>query len=279
MNPQQNRPAQGWQQTWYRVIFESNTPAGRAFDVCLLWAVLLSVGVVMIESVQSVSARCGFWLHWLEWFFTLLFSLEYIARLLSVESPRRYASSFFGVVDLLALMPTYLSLLLAGSQYLIVIRILRLLRVFRIFKLGRYVDESQILLRAFRASRPKITVFFLAVITLVTIFGTLMYLLEGGANGFTSIPRSIYWAIVTLTTVGYGDIAPHTVLGQALSSLIMLLGYAILAVPTGIVTVELANLNAPRPAAVLPCPACGQPSREAGAHYCKFCGQAFERRP
>lgn len=276
MNPQQNRPVQGWQQTWYRVIFESNTPAGRVFDVCLLWAVLLSVGVVMIESVQSISASYGLWLHWLEWFFTLLFSLEYIARLLSVESPRRYALSFFGIVDLLALMPTYLSLLLAGSQYLIVIRILRLLRVFRIFKLGRYVDESQILLRAFRASRPKITVFFLAVITLVTIFGTLMYLLEGGDNGFTSIPRSIYWAIVTLTTVGYGDIAPHTVLGQALSSLIMLLGYAILAVPTGIVTVELANLNVPRPAAVPPCPACHRASREPGAHYCKFCGQAFE---
>lgn len=237
----------------------------------LLWAILLSVAVVMLESVASIARDYGPWLRLLEWFFTGLFTLEYLARVLAVRERGRYVTSFFGIVDLLAVIPTYISLVITGSQFLIVIRILRLLRVFRILKLARYVGEAQTLQTALKASRPKITVFLLVVSTIVTIMGTLMYLVEGGTNGFTSIPRSIYWAIVTLTTVGYGDIAPKTILGQALSSLIMITGYAILAVPTGIVTVELANLRNQPLLTQEVCPACGAESREPGNPDCKFC--------
>lgn len=276
--PNQRPTHPGLRLDWYQIIFESDTPAGRAFDLVLLWAILLSVAVVMLESVSEIARQYGPWLKILEWVFTGLFTLEYLARLFAVRSRKRYLTSFFGMVDLLAVIPTYLSLVITGSQFLIVIRILRLLRVFRVLKLVRYVGEAQTLLSALQASRPKITVFLLSVSTLVTIMGTLMYLVEGGTNGFTSIPRSIYWAIVTLTTVGYGDIAPKTVPGQALSSLIMITGYAILAVPTGIVTVELAHLrNQPNQPSftIPPCPACRAATREPDARFCKICGTHF----
>ncbi|PKL77155.1 MAG: ion transporter [Candidatus Melainabacteria bacterium HGW-Melainabacteria-1] len=276
--PELNRPEiSGWRQAWYQVIFESDTPAGRAFDIALLWTILLSVLVVMLESVESLSAQYGPWLRWLEWTFTLLFSVEYLARVYAVRKRWRYIKSFFGIVDLLALIPTYLSLVLAGSQYLLVIRILRLLRVFRVLKLSRYVGEAQFLMTALRASKPKITVFLLAVFTLIMIMGTLMYLVEGPASGFSSIPRSMYWAVVTLTTVGYGDIAPQTVLGQALASVIMIMGYGILAVPTGIVTVELVQLQQQGRPQTEPCQVCSWPTREPAANFCKHCGADFNQ--
>lgn len=253
----------------------------KGFDVALLWLILFSMATVMLESVAKIEIQFGYYLRICEWIFTGLFTIEYIARLLAVRRPFQYAFSFFGIVDLLAVTPTYLSLFLWGGQYLLVIRTLRLLRVFRILKLGRYVSESQALMSALQASRHKITVFMLSVATVVTIMGTLMYLVEGGEHGFTSIPRSIYWAIVTLTTVGYGDIAPTTVLGQALSSLIMIVGYAIIAIPTGIVTVELNNLQAQKNKVKAeatqssPCNRCQRPSRDPDALFCKFCGTAF----
>lgn len=274
----------GWRLIAYEVIFEADTPAGKAFDMLLLVAILLNVLAVILESVVSFRLRFMALFMGIEWAFTLLFTCEYFVRLASVRQPWRYARSFFGVVDLLAILPTYLSLWVSGTHYLIVIRTMRLLRVFRILKLARFVGEAQQLLLALKASREKILVFLSSVLVLVTILGTLMYVIEGGEHGFTSIPRSIYWAIVTLTTVGYGDIAPRTVLGQTLASLIMILGYAILAVPTGIVTVELANLQEPRLGGFGSrrpglCPACEQASWEADAHFCKYCGQAFPALP
>ncbi|MGV3526259.1 MAG: ion transporter [Candidatus Sericytochromatia bacterium] len=274
----------GWRLIAYEVIFEADTPAGKAFDMLLLGAILLNVLAVILESVVSFRLRFMALFMGIEWAFTLLFTCEYLVRLAAVRQPWRYARSFFGVVDLLAIVPTYLSLWVSGTHYLTVIRTMRLLRVFRILKLARFMGEAQQLLLALKASREKILVFLSSVLVLVTILGTLMYVIEGGEHGFTSIPRSIYWAVVTLTTVGYGDIAPRTVLGQSLASLIMILGYAILAVPTGIVTVELANLHEPRLGALRGrgadlCPACGQASWEGDAHFCKYCGQAFPPAP
>jgi len=270
-----------WRQQLYDVIFEADTAWGKGFDVALLWVIILSMAAVMLESVADIEVHFGFYLRVFEWIFTILFTIEYLARLIAVRHPFQYAFSFFGVVDLIAVIPTYLSLFLWGGQYLLVIRTLRLLRVFRILKLGRYVSESQALMLALQASRHKITVFMLSVVTVVTIMGTLMYMVEGGQNGFTSIPRSIYWAIVTLTTVGYGDIAPKTIIGQTLSSFIMIVGYAIIAIPTGIVTVELSNLQEQKNKAEAdarqsdPCSRCHSPSRDPGALFCKFCGTAF----
>lgn len=255
----------------HEIIFEADTPAGKAFDFGVLCCIILSVLAVMLESVTSLRVRYGATLIFIEWAFTILFTLEYVLRLVSVQRPLRYALSFFGVVDLLAIIPTYLSLLVPGSQYLLVIRILRLLRIFRILKLGEYLHEADILTRALRASRYKISVFLLTVFTLVIIIGAVMYVVEGEANGFTDIPTSIYWAIVTLTTVGYGDVAPRTALGQAIASLAMLLGYGILAVPTGIVTIELARANRPR-VTTQACPACSAQGHDDDAVYCKYCG-------
>lgn len=261
-----------WRARLHRIIFEADTPAGKAFDVVLLWAILLSVGVVLVESMVAVRERFGAVLRAVEWGFTLLFTVEYGLRLISVRKPWRYAISFFGVVDLLAVLPTYVSLFVAGSQSLIVIRALRLLRVFRIFKLRGYVREANVLLVALRMSRPKITVFLGSVLTLVIIMGALMYLIEGEENGFTSIPRGIYWAIVTLTTVGYGDIAPHTVLGQALASVVMIMGYSIIAIPTGIVSVELAQATR-QAVTTRACPSCSHEGHDRDAKYCKYCGE------
>jgi len=257
----------------HEIIFEAETRAGRLFDLALIWLILLSVATVILESVRFIREQYGELLYALEWFFTVLFTLEYLLRLLSVRRPLRYATSFFGVVDLLAIIPTYLSILVPGSQYLLVIRILRLLRVFRLFKLSEYVTEADTLRRALHASRRKISVFLSAVMLLVVIIGALMYVIEGEENGFTSIPVSIYWAIVTLTTVGYGDVSPRTAVGQMLASLVMIIGYGIIAVPTGIVSVELAHAaRAQQEASAQSCPACEAGDHDFDAVYCKYCG-------
>ncbi len=261
----------GWRLRLHEVIFEADTPAGKLFDIVLIVSIALSVATVMLDSVAAVQRRHGDLLTTIEWIFTLLFSVEYLLRLSCVGRPWRYMTSFFGVVDLLAVLPTYLSLLLPGSHYLIVIRVLRVLRIFRVLKLVQYINEAQMLLGALRASRRKIAVFLMAVGTLVIILGSLIYLIEGEANGFTSIPRGIYWAIVTLTTVGYGDISPKTDLGQALAAVAMILGYSIIAVPTGIVTVELAR-GARQGASSQSCSSCSLEGHDEDAVHCKYCG-------
>lgn len=255
----------------HEIIFEADTPAGKLFDVLLILSILLSVAVVMLESIAEFRQAHGPLLRALEWFFTVLFTIEYLMRLICVGKPLRYAFSFFGVVDFLAVVPTYLSLLLPGTQFLLVIRILRILRVFRVLKLVPYLDAANLLMKALKSSRRKIAVFVYAVLTLVTLAGSIMYVVEGEANGFTSIPRSIYWAVVTVTTVGYGDISPQTNLGQALSIILMLMGYGIIAVPTGIVTVEMANA-AQRQISTQVCQACHRDGHAPDAVFCKFCG-------
>lgn len=270
--PAAERPSTRRRARLHEVIFESDTRAGRYFDLTLTWLILLSVATVVLESVREVRGQYGTLLHVLEWAFTLLFTVEYSLRLLSVRHPMRYATSFFGVVDLLAIVPTYLSVFVPGSQYLLVIRILRLLRVFRLLKLSEYVVEADILRHALRASRRKISVFISAVVLLVVIIGALMYVIEGEANGFTSIPRSIYWAIVTLTTVGYGDLSPRTSLGQMAASIVMIIGYGIIAVPTGIVSVELAQAVRDKKVTGQSCPSCAAEGHDADAICCKYCG-------
>ncbi len=255
----------------HEVIFESDTSAGKLFDLAILIAILASVSAVMLESVESIAVRNGNLLRTIEWFLTLLFTVEYGARIISVGRPRAYMTSFLGVVDLMAILPTYASLFVEDAHYLLVIRAIRLLRVFRILKLARYVGDSQILLLALRASRPKITVFVGAIITFVLIAGTLMYLIEGKESGFTSIPLSMYWGIVTLTTVGYGDIVPHTALGRLISGAIMILGYGIIAVPTGIVTVELSQLRGGVAFSNQACPQCSREGHMTDAVFCKYC--------
>jgi len=269
--PHGDEPRSAWRERLQRVIFEADTPAGKAFDVVLLVLIVASVAAVMLESVHHVRARWGTWLRAAEWGFTALFTVEYVLRLASVRRPLSYARSFFGLVDLLAIVPTYLSVLVEGTQSLIVIRALRLLRVFRVFKLAPFLGEADVLMTALRASRPKVTVFLGGVLMLVLIMGTLMYLIEGEAHGFTSIPVSVYWAIVTLTTVGYGDIAPRTFLGQALASCVMIIGYAIIAVPTGIVGVEIARASR-RAVSAQACPDCAAEGHDPDAVHCKYCG-------
>jgi voltage-gated potassium channel len=264
-----------WRQRLHTIIFESDTPGGRAFDITLLISIILSVIVVMLDSVSAIHTRYGQQLAVLEWGFTLLFTAEYLLRLISVRHPLAYVGTFFGIVDLLAILPTYLSLLVPGTQYLLVVRVLRLLRIFRILKLAQYLHEGRILGRALLAARRKISVFLLTVVTVVIIVGALMYVVEGAASGFTSIPTSIYWAVVTLTTVGYGDIAPQTPLGKMLAVVVMLLGYGIIAVPTGIVTMELSRAGAPEVNSQV-CPSCGSASHDADARYCKRCGNLLE---
>jgi len=257
----------------YEIIFEADTRAGRAFDLLLLVSILLSITVVALESISSLRAQYGTWFDVAEWFFTALFTVEYLLRLATVGRPLKYATSFFGVVDLLAILPSYLSLLIPGSESLLVIRSLRLLRVFRILKLARYVHQASMLRQALWASMTKITIFLYTVFTLVIVIGTLMYLIEGAEAGFTSIPRSIYWAIVTITTVGYGDIAPITPLGQTLAAITMILGYSVIAVPTGIITVEMAQQ---RRVSTRACPECAHEGHEVDADYCHACGSELE---
>ena len=259
-----------WRARLHEVIFESDTPAGRAFDIGLLIAIFVSVIAVMLESVPGIRREYGDELRAVEWALTALFTLEYVLRLVSVDRPGRYARSFFGVVDLLAVAPTYLSLVVPEAHTLMVIRAVRLLRVFRILKLAHFLDEAQVLVGALRASRRKITVFLGGIVTIVVIVGALMYIIEGEEHGFTSIPISMYWAIVTMTTVGYGDIAPRTPLGQLLAALLMILGYGIIAVPTGIVSVELAHAG--RAVSRQACPSCGAEGHDPDANHCKYCG-------
>lgn len=261
-----------WKVKTHQIIFEADTPSGKFFDVLLLWAILLSVVAVMLESVNSIAEHHREALVIAEWIFTILFTIEYILRILSVGKPWKYITSFMGVVDLLSILPTYISLFVAGPQYLLVIRTIRLIRVFRILKLTRYVSEAQALKVALKASIAKIAIFISGVVILVLIMGTLMYIIEGPEHGFTSIPRSMYWTIVTITTVGYGDITPETTIGQTLASIIMLLGYGIIAVPTGIVTGELIRRKDDKDYNTHACSECSREGHDADADYCKYCG-------
>lgn len=258
----------------HEIIFEADTPVGKAFDVALLVCIVLSVVSVMLESVAGIAKDYGRLLRTLEWIFTGLFTIEYAFRLYSVRRPLHYAKSFFGVVDLLAILPSYLSLVVEGSHSLLVIRILRLLRIFRVFKMARYLGEANVLIGALRSSLRKVMVFLGTVMTLVVVMGSVMYLVEGGDNGFQSIPASIYWAIATLTTVGYGDIVPMTPLGQFMASAIMITGYSIIAVPTGIVSAEITKAVL-RPVSTQACKDCSRDGHDADAVFCKYCGTAL----
>jgi len=267
-------PAVGsFRERLWRIVFLSDTPAGRAFDLVLLWTIGASVLVVMLESVDSLRDQHATAFLAAEWIFTAIFTLEYVVRLWIVRHPWRYARSFFGVVDLLAFLPGYLELLLAGSHYLMMLRVLRLLRMFRVLKMAHHMGEAGVLLNALQASRAKISVFLFSVLALVCVEGTVMYLLEESVNpGFRNIPQSIYWAIVTITTVGYGDVAPVTVLGKMMASVIMLTGFAILAVPTGVVTAELGREMARMRRTGRACGECGWKDHDARALFCQQCG-------
>ena len=267
------KPLDGWRLRLYIIIFEADTRAGRRFDQWLIAIILASIAVVILDSVQTIGARHGALFNALEWCFTIAFTLEYLARLVCVRHPLRYALSFFGLVDLLAVLPTYLALLVPEVHALIDVRVLRLLRVFRIFKLTAYLSEYQSLGRALAASRRKIMVFLSAVLMIVLIMGTVMYVVEGPGNGFTSIPTSVYWAITTMTTVGFGDITPKTDLGRMIASVMMLMGWGVLAVPTGIVTAEMTAMRraAPEPT-TRTCHECLTEGQTPEGQYCFHCG-------
>jgi voltage-gated potassium channel len=275
--PRFGKPPAGWRRSLYHVVFESGNPAGRLFDLVLIAAILLSVGVVVADSMHGTGGRFQPVLEAAEWAVTILFTLEYIARLLCVRHPMRYATSLFGVIDLVALLPTYLAFFFPGLHALIDVRILRLLRIFRILKMGAYIAEYSALGSALAASRRKIFVFLSFVLMVVLVMGTLMYVIEGPANGFTSIPVGMYWAVVTMTTVGFGDITPQTALGRFIASFQMLLGWGILAVPTGIVSAEFtaqqfSRAREPEAGAPRRCPSCGSGGHAAESTYCKDCG-------
>lgn len=267
-----NHPRAAWRDNLYRVIFESDTPAGKLFDIVLVIFIVLSVAAVMLDSVESIHLQWATQLFYFEWMITILFSLEYLARIMSVGKPSAYIFSFMGIVDLLSTLPSYIALFLSGPSYAITLRLLRLLRIFRILKLAYYLEESAHMAQALAASRRKLLVFLLTVLTLVVILGTLMFVVEGPENGFSNIPKSIYWAIVTLTTVGYGDITPKSPLGQAIASIVMILGYTIIAVPTGIVTVELSRTRKNFNVAIA-CPRCLLEGHVQDAVYCRRCGE------
>lgn len=257
----------------YEIIFEADTRAGRAFDLAVLLLIVSSIVTVMLESVPRLRARYGTWFDTIEWTLTVLFTLEYLARLSCVRRPLRYAWSLFGVIDLLAILPSYLSLFASGTESLVVIRALRLLRVFRVFKLARFLSEADVLLRALRASVPKMTVFLITVLIIITIVGTAMYLVEGAENpGFANIPQSVYWAIVTVTTVGFGDSVPLTTTGKLLASLMMITGFGILAVPSGIMAAEIFQQRGPRQPTTQVCPECLAEGHDHDAAFCKLCG-------
>ncbi|MDL5026441.1 ion transporter [Vibrio sp. TMPB1044] len=254
----------------YVIIFGTHTPAGRAFDISLIVAILASLLVLILESIPNVMSEWSQQLRYIEYTFTALFTLEYLLRLYCSPKPKSYATSFYGVVDLLAILPTYLAIIFPGASFMGVVRLLRVMRIFRILKLVRYLQDSNILLRSLLMARRKILIFFSTVGILVVIFGALIFVIEGPENGFTSIPHSIYWAIVTITTVGYGDMVPQTALGKAIASLTMLLGYSILAVPTGIITAELSNeMNSHKE--LVKCPNCNRAGHDSDAMYCKHC--------
>lgn len=254
----------------HSIVFKSDTRAGRLFDLILLWLIVFSILAVFIESVASFREKHLVYIHLAEWIFTILFTLEYVLRIYSSPKPIKYILSFYGLIDLISIIPNYVSLVYAGAQYLMVIRAFRLLRVFRILKLSRFLSEGDILKNAMKASMPKIIVFLTSVITLVTIIGTMMYVIEGEESGFSNIPLGIYWAIVTITTVGYGDISPQSPLGQFLASILMIIGYGIIAVPTGIVTVEMAKATEE---AKEKCPVCSAAIYPLKSNYCANCGK------
>ena len=264
-----------WRARLHEIVFEADTPKGRLFDVALIFVILLSVATVMIDSSRPVSNRYAHALRIAEWGFTILFSIEYVVRLLAVRRPLRYALSFFGIVDLLALLPAYISLVLPTGRYLLVVRVLRLLRIFRVLKLGKFLSEGALLGQALNASRHKIFVFLTTVLTLVVLIGAVMYVVEGESHGFSSIPTSMYWAVVTLTTVGYGDVAPQTPIGKLLASLVMIIGYGIIAVPTGIVTAEIAQASRDAAFRQNACPSCGAGGHLRDAKFCRKCGAAL----
>jgi voltage-gated potassium channel len=268
------RKHDGWQARWFDIIFHHEQGASRNFDLALIIAILASVTVVILDSESELHARFGFAFYLLEWAFTLLFTVEYGLRLYLVRRPLRYAKSFFGVIDLVSILPTYLSLIFIGSQYLLIVRVLRVLRVFRILKLVEYSSEAGILIGALLRSRRKIMVFIYAVLTIVLIFGAIMYLIEGPDHGFTSIPIGMYWAIVTMATVGFGDIVPLTPFGRFLTSILVLIGYSIIAVPTGIYTAELASTLRPKRRSSR-CVECGLIDHEADAWHCRRCGRCL----
>lgn len=263
-----------WRHHVHEIIFEADTKAGKAFDISLLILIFLSIVLVMLESIAPINAVYGTLFKQLEWAFTILFTLEYGFRLISVYRPSRYIFSFFGIIDLLSILPSYLELVFGGMSYLMAVRAMRLIRVFRIFKLAKFLDEGNSLLAALRASRAKITVFLTFIIMMVIVIGSVMYFVEGGADsGFTSIPRSIYWAIVTLTTVGYGDIAPATPVGQFLAAIVMILGYGVLAVPTGIVSAEMVREGDKKASITTQvCQVCLREGHDMDAKHCKYCG-------
>jgi voltage-gated potassium channel len=269
------RPSSGWRRKLYVIIFESDTRAGLLFDQVLLVAILASVTVVMLDSVVAVSSRYHVLLTRLEWLFTGLFTIEYVARLMCVERPRRYARSFYGVIDLVSVLPTYLAIFLPELHALIDVRVLRMLRVFRILKLTQYLEEFQLLAAALRNSRRKIAVFLSAVLMIVVTLGTVMYVVEGPENGFTSIPLAVYWAITTMTTVGFGDITPQTDFGRLVASMMMLMGWGVLAVPTGIVTAEMTSQRL-RPTGRRACAKCGTGEHTVDARFCRACGASLE---
>jgi voltage-gated potassium channel len=261
-----------WQNKIHEIIYEHHTAAGKAFDVVLLIMIVLSIIIVMLDSVNALHGRYGNLFYIAEWVVTILFTLEYILRIITISKPSKYIFSFLGIIDLIAIIPTYLSIFFIGSQTLIIVRALRLLRIFRIFKLQHYMSEMQFLYVAVANSLRKISIFLLFVLTIVVIMGSVMYLIEGSSNGFTSIPQSIYWAIVTITTVGYGDISPVTTLGKVIASLIMLLGYGLIAVPTGIVSTEMAFMARAKKERYDVCTGCGKEGHEKDAIHCKICG-------
>jgi len=270
ITPYEKDRSRHWRKSLFEIIFEADTTAGKWFDILLILSILASVLVVFLDSVGSIRMQHGRLLTTLEWAFTILFSAEYILRIICVRRPGQYIFSFYGIVDFLGIMPTYLSLIIPGTQFFFVIRILRVQRIFRVMKLVQYLDELQQFLQVIKASRKKITVFLVMVCIITVIIGSLMYIIEGEANGFTSIPRSIYWAIVTMTTVGYGDISPKTSLGQTLAALLIILGYSIIVVPTGIVSAEMSHqkLHITTQA----CPHCSKEGHDEDAKYCKICG-------
>lgn len=264
-----------WKEKLHTIIYEADTPAGKWFDIVLLWTILASIAIVMLESVKSIDEKYHDILDTAEWIITIIFTVEYIARIISVDKPLKYIFSFYGIVDLLSTLPKYISMFYGGTKFLVVVRALRLLRVFRVLKLVTFMGEASNLSKALKASRHKIMVFLSSVLVASVILGTIMYLIEGEENGFTSIPRSIYWTIVTLTTVGYGDIAPQTTWGQFIATIVMLLGYGVIAVPTGIVSSELTKTSNIHPNTQA-CSHCMEENHPENAKYCFKCGESLE---
>ncbi|MEZ2414054.1 ion transporter [Muriicola sp. E247] len=270
----QNRPHKDWKAKLHEIIYGTHTPAGKLFDIVLLIVILYSVIIVMLESDSRFDVKYHGFLNISEWIVTILFTIEYILRIICIKTPRKYIFSFFGIIDLLSTIPKYLSFFIIGSQYVAAFRALRLLRIFRILKLVRFVGESNNLIRALKASRAKIFVFVFFILVLSVLLGTIMYLVEGPEHGFNSIPHSVYWTIVTLTTVGYGDISPQTGLGQMIATIIMIVGYGVIAVPTGIVSAEYASSNRKEKGKKKEkaCDECGTVILKKDAHYCRVCG-------